>query len=273
MDLVHETRLAPGAAATLASRGLVGRPRVLFLHGFFSSRVAWRGVRRELGCDAETVAPDLLGYGRAPRPRGRYSLDAVVEHLTGIAVRERATHVVGHSMGALAALALARALPEQFRRVGLIGLPVYHSRTDGVRQLAEARGPLLRAVLQRDGVAHLGCVALRTVRPVWRPLAPLVLGPAQREHLAAAFDHCRRTHAGGLDEIVFGGLVDELTDVRAPVVALHGGWDRTAPLARVEPLALAHGWRLQVAPRATHQLILDRPRLAAAWVREQVIGD
>ncbi|MCC6381294.1 MAG: alpha/beta hydrolase [Dehalococcoidia bacterium] len=269
---LHHAFSLPGSSVALPTGRLAGRPRVLFLHGFFSGRVAWDGVRRELGPGAETVAPDLLGYGRAPRPRGPYSLDAVVEHLAVVALRERATHVVGHSMGAIAALALARLLPAQFQRVGLIGLPVYHSRHDGVQLLGRTRGPLLHAVLQRDGVAHLGCVALRHTRPVWRSLAPLLVGRAQREHLLAAFEHCRGTHAGGLDEIVFRGVVEDLASVRPPVVALHGGRDRTAPLARVRTLAAVHGWELEVAPGATHQLILDRPRLAAGWVRDRVLA-
>jgi pimeloyl-ACP methyl ester carboxylesterase len=88
----------------------------MLLHGFLSGRNAWRPLRRELS-DLETVAPDMLGYGRAAHRGQEYNLDETVAHLRGVVEAEQPTHVVGHSMG-IVALALAGEMPDAFAAVG-----------------------------------------------------------------------------------------------------------------------------------------------------------
>ena len=247
-------------------------PRVLLLHGLLSSSAAWLPLRRELGASVDTIAPDLLGYGAAPRPRGDYTLERVVEHLLPLVARERPTHVLGHSMGGIIALALARELPGQFERVGLAGLPVYSGRADGLAHLHQ-RGALFRAVLHSDFVSHIGCDALHQTRGAWGPASPLIAKHRPREVLVTIFDHSRESHSGSFDRIVFAGLVEELAARQSrPVAALHGGRDRSAPIGRVRELAGRHGWDFAVAPTASHQIVIERPRLTASWLRERLLG-
>ncbi len=244
---------------------------VMFIHGFLSGGGAWEAVRRELKGVA-SIAPNLPGYGReGGDAAGAYDLESVVDHFARIVEREKPAHVVGHSMGAIVALALASRFAEVFHSVGVIGLPVYHSPADAYHFLR--RRGLTTAVMLRDHrIGHASCIAMRTVRGCWIPAgALLTLRP--RGALATMFDHSFESHAGGLDGIVFNDLVDGLADgVATPVAALHGGRDRSAPLGRVRALATRRGWSFKVAPTASHQLIFERPAVTARWVREQVIG-
>lgn len=246
---------------------MAGEPRLMLLHGFLSTRHVWGPLRRELD-GVETIAPDLLGYGRARQHDGRpYTLEAVVEHLQTVFEREQPTHLVGHSMGGIAALALARALPDAVQGVGVIGLPIFHDRDDGVR-FFRRRGPLYQGFLRTDRVAHAACVSMHCTNRLWLPLAPLVLRQP-RDVLRTTFQHRGSSHSGSLREIVFAGLVEKLAaDVRLPVFALHGTRDRAAPFDRAHDLAALRGWNFQSVEGAGHQIQIDRPQLVAKWIHE-----
>ncbi|MBI2764278.1 MAG: alpha/beta hydrolase [Chloroflexi bacterium] len=247
-------------------------PRVLLLHGILAGKGVWGPVRRELGGEAVTLAPDLLGHATANRPCEEYTLERVIEHLGPVVERFEPTHVVGHSMGAIVALGLAASNPLRFERVGLIGLPIYKDRADGLAYL-RGRGLLRRTLLQADGASHTGCIALNLTWRVWGPGAALIVPHQPRAKLRAMFDHSRDCHTGSLERIIFGGLVEELAGrVTAPVAALHGGRDRSAPIERVRALAAANGWDLKVAPTGRHQICIERPGMTARWIREWVLA-
>jgi pimeloyl-ACP methyl ester carboxylesterase len=219
-----------------------------------------------------TLAPDLLGYGAAPRPGGAYTLERIVEYLVPIVEREQPTHVVGHSMGGIIALALALALPNQFERVGIISVPVFATRKEGLDYL-HRRGLFHRAVLHADYLSHAGCSALQRMRPFWLPFAPLFVPHQPRAVIRGAFDHCRDSHQGSLDNVIFAGHVARLaSSVSSPVVALHGGHDRAAPHQNARAIAADAGWQFRLSPTANHQIVVERPALVARWLRGSVLG-
>ncbi len=99
---------------------------MLLVHGFASSaehnwrEPGWLDLLAEAG--RETVAVDLLGHGRAPRPAspaGYASVEARVAR--AISGYER-LDAMGFSAGAHVLLRLAAANPGQFRRMALLGV-------------------------------------------------------------------------------------------------------------------------------------------------------
>lgn len=253
-------------------RSADGGRRVLALHGILSGAVAWAPLGRELGSGVRLIAPDLLGHGRAPRPRARYTLERVLDHLDAVVERERPTHVIGHSMGGIVALALARRWPGQFERVGVVGLPVFASRAEG-RAHFDARDFPRRAFVRSGALGHAGCQAAHLTRPLWAPVMHRRLPGIPRANLMAAFDHSWASHAGAIDGIVFGGLLETLAaSLETPVAAIHGDRDGAAPLGPARDLALRHGWDLTILPGANHQFVVERPALAKAWLLERVLG-
>jgi pimeloyl-ACP methyl ester carboxylesterase len=247
------------------------RPAVLLLHGFFSNRNSWQHVAAHLEPDVRPIFPDLLGYGAAGHAPG-YTLDHLVDHLLPIIERENPTHLVGHSMGAIVALALAARLPGQFERVGIIGLPVFHDQADG-RAHFYGRSPFYRVFLRVDPVTHIACQAMHHTRHLWRPTLRFIAPPASRPVYESVFDHCRSSHDHGLNRIVFGGHIPTLApSVSSPVTLLHGARDKAAPPDRAHALAETHGWEFELAARHGHQAILIHPHFVADWVRRSVIG-
>jgi lipase len=95
---------------------------VLAIHGIASSHMVWRPTVRALGDRACVLAPDLRGRARSLALPGPYGLDAHVADL--LAVLDHAgvetALLVGHSMGAYVAAAIAAAHPERVAGVVLL---------------------------------------------------------------------------------------------------------------------------------------------------------
>jgi pimeloyl-ACP methyl ester carboxylesterase len=102
---------------------------------------AFRPVLRDLGRDRSVYAPDLPGSGESDAPE---HAPVVADHAAAFvdlidSLRLKQVDVIGYQAGALAAIELALAKPEQVRRLILIGVP----SSDGSYQVGE-RLPLLK---------------------------------------------------------------------------------------------------------------------------------
>lgn len=121
-----------------------GKIPVLLLHGGGSSGATWRNLR----LDARMIAPDLRGHGDGPRAR-RYPLEAyeadAVALLDELGLDE--VDVIGHSLGAYAAVGLAAAQPQRVRRLVLEDMPTPPLRTSWLR-MALLLGAANKAVVQ-----------------------------------------------------------------------------------------------------------------------------
>lgn len=99
-----------------------GEPVVMIHSSGMSSR-QWRGLAKLLAPTHRAVMPDLLGSGatRGWTPADTFSIDEDTQLvLAVIRALDRPVHLVGHSYGAMLALAAARALPaSQVRRIAV----------------------------------------------------------------------------------------------------------------------------------------------------------
>jgi len=241
------------------------------LHGVLSGPATWVGLRRALGGDVVALAPDLLGNGRAAAPVSTYTLDAVVDHLEPLIDRFEPTHVLGHSMGAIVALALRARRPGAFRAVGLIGLPVYGDRNAATEFLA-ARGRFVRGVLANHRRAHVLCFAAHRLGPIPPAILGRVYPRLPRDVLAATFDHVSCAHGQALEGIVFAGSVPAIAHEGAgPVAVLHGSLDRAAPIDAARTLAEECGFSFTEMADADHQVVIAQAEAVAAWARRELL--
>jgi 3-oxoacyl-(acyl-carrier-protein) synthase/predicted alpha/beta hydrolase family esterase len=115
-----DTGLVPRRLASAAPDG----PPVLFLHGFGGAAGHWEPLGRELsGIDA--IAVDLPGHGDNAGTPLDVPQDDLAAGLAGLAEdladgRPGGVIVVGHSLGALAALRLAAVAPHRVRALVLL---------------------------------------------------------------------------------------------------------------------------------------------------------
>ena len=104
----------------------MGTCPVLLVHGFASSaehnwrQPGWLDLLAEAG--RETVAVDLLGHGRAPRPTSPADYESVESRVAAEIAGCELVDAVGFSAGAHILLRLAAAEPRRFRRLALLGI-------------------------------------------------------------------------------------------------------------------------------------------------------
>ncbi len=102
-------------------------PAVVLLHGFGSSRRVWAGLIPALAGAHRVIAVDLVGFGESSRRPGDYSPEAQVRRVLALLddLGVDRADVVAHSMGSVAALAMAESAPDRVGRIALLGAWVY----------------------------------------------------------------------------------------------------------------------------------------------------
>ncbi len=130
-------------------------PPILLLHGLGVSGSVWQAFARRLAPRFAAVCPDLRGHGASDAPAAGYAPEDYAHDLIGLwgTALDGAAPVVGHSLGALVAVALAVSRPELVSAVVLVDPPVDAGRraTDvvEVRRLRHAPPGELEQYLKR----------------------------------------------------------------------------------------------------------------------------
>jgi pimeloyl-ACP methyl ester carboxylesterase len=272
VTLYAEVQEAPGTSLT-----------VVFCHGYLLNSTAWHVQRTMLAGRARAVLWDHRGHGRSGwGDPANATMDQVGRDLYAViraAVPRGRIILVGHSMGGMGILALAKSHPELFGP-RVVGVVLSSTSAGGLSAITAGLPP-------------------RTARLMHR-LVPATLTALQR--YARVVDGARRT-AGGATYLIawpylYGSRVPrpvarlttrlmasvpiqviaefyseflryDLHEVlaalgRVPVRVLVGERDLITPVAHAEVMASAiPGARLTVIPDAGHLLVLERPHEVA----------
>ncbi len=109
------------------------RPRatVVLIHGLGNSSKSWQAIVEMLPKDIRIVGIDMLGFGKSPKPSWvTYDIPtqarAIAKTLLGLGLRQRPI-LVGHSMGCLASIELAKRFPLAIRQLVLCSPPLYRT--------------------------------------------------------------------------------------------------------------------------------------------------
>ena len=96
-----------------------GKPPIVLLHGFSNNGATWTPLARDLEGDYDLVALDAAGHGRSdppgPDPAPDRARDDVIGTIAALELNRPA--LIGHSMGAGTATAVAAALGNRIRCV------------------------------------------------------------------------------------------------------------------------------------------------------------
>lgn len=102
---------------------------ILFIHGIGNSALAWTDVIERLPDNVNVIAIDLMGFGKSPCPDwavydAKTQARAVIATLLRYRVRSKLT-IVGHSLGALVAVEVAKNYPALVSDLVLCSPPFY----------------------------------------------------------------------------------------------------------------------------------------------------
>jgi len=113
---------------------------MLLLHGLGATGGVWHGLAG--ACPGPALAPDLPGHGTA-RWTATYSFAGHAEAVLPLLDRfDGPVPVLGHSMGGVVALELARLAPDRVERVVALGVKVSWPPEDVARALSMSARPV-----------------------------------------------------------------------------------------------------------------------------------
>jgi len=116
------------------------RATVLFIHGIGNSGDAWSDVIAKLPKDIRVVTIDLLGFGKSPSPHWAiYSAKTQANSVLATYLKLRLTGpviIVGHSLGSLVAIEVAKRYPLLVSSLILCSPPFYRSDDTAGRLLS-----------------------------------------------------------------------------------------------------------------------------------------
>jgi pimeloyl-ACP methyl ester carboxylesterase len=173
-----------------------GPVRAVLLHGLFNSGRYWGRAYDGVAGGGRSVAPDLLGFGRGPRPSDGYTADAhadaVADTLRQLGV-DGPMVVAGHSVGALVALRLAVQHPELVGGVVAFAPPLHRDPGSARTHIARI-DPLAGLLVANTDLAARACAlmcrhrsAAATAVRLFRPDLPAPLADDRVEHSWASY--------------------------------------------------------------------------------------
>lgn len=217
-----------------------GRPVVL-LHGLLGSGRFWGGTFDALAQCHQLIVPDLLGFGRSPRPEhSRYDPPA---HAASVATAldeacaDGPATLVAHSLGVIVALALAGERPDLVRSVIGFGPPLYPDASSAEGHVA-ALGGLAKLLALDTSLAARVCAwtcdhrrLAATISGLVRPALPPAVAADSVEHSWASYSRSMR------HTLIEGQSVDRVSDSLCPVLLVAGNDDPVVDRAYLETLS------------------------------------
>jgi pimeloyl-ACP methyl ester carboxylesterase len=131
-------------------------PPLLLVHGFMTSSYSWRYALEPLGRHFTCYAPDLPGAGRSSAPLGPYAPDALARAVGEIqrALGLRGAPVIGNSLGGYLCMRLALEDPASMSRLVNVhspGLATFRNRAlSTALGLVPRAGSVVDALVARD---------------------------------------------------------------------------------------------------------------------------
>ncbi len=230
--------------STLSVRvlGDSGRP-ILLLHGLVASGIFWGGAYDRLADHHRLLVPDLLGFGRSPRPASGYGPDdhatAVLACLDDLGIDEPV--VIGaHSLGALIALRLAATHPERVLAVVAFGPPLYPN-SGAARAHVAATSPMGRLFVLPGQTAETACRFVCDHRTLAGHLAALTHPSLPPEIAADAVQHTWNSYSQTLQEVILSAeAATWVSHVARPVHLVAGDRDPVVDHVYLRHLAETH---------------------------------
>lgn len=167
--------LVGGVRLHVTRMGRRGDPAIVLAHGIADDAGCFRDVASDLARDHHVVLVDARGHGRSEAPSAGYAAMDHARDLAGViaALELERPAVLGHSMGATTALALAATRPGLLRALLLEDPPRWWTHSGLPTELQRAHNAGMRATLtalKRRTGSELAAVQ-REAAPAWSDVA------------------------------------------------------------------------------------------------------
>lgn len=251
-----------------------GPGTILLLHGLTASNLYFGAAFDALADVGRVVVPDLLGFGRSPRPGDAdYGADTQVGALIAALDQLRVSaplYVVAHSAGTLVALRLAALRPDWVHNVFAFGPPLYAGSDHARKRIAHmglwARLFALDTVWARAACAlmcrHRGAAA--RVARLMRPDLPRVVAEDAVQHSWASYSRTLR------NLILSNQPPSDLERLQIPLILVAGEDDPVVDVTFLRELTARHtNIQLEIWPGG-HDLPLRASERCVSAIRARI---
>lgn len=242
-----------------------GNPVVL-LHGTLSSHTYWNKTIQALDEKRKVYAIDLLGFGSSPKPVSadytfQQHVDCVLKAIDDLGI-DKPVVLVGHSLGAMLGLYLAKHYPDKVKSLILTSLPLSGTGSRYVQMMEMLDLPKIMRRPQLSKVSCYGMTVLLKIIPA--PIAPYLIRDYD-DYIAR--DSTRHSITGLIktnnNAIRYTEEAGDLQSLNCTVILMYGDDDKFSPnpneiLGPVIPsnaeLIIEHG---------SHHFPLEHPDIVA----------
>jgi len=228
-------------------------PTVIFIHGASFDRTVWNLQTRYFAYHGFGVlAVDLPGHGRS-KGAPLNAIDDFVGWLFAMmdAVGVTSAHVVGHSLGALIALAAAAETPERVNGISLVGMAFPMPVGDPLLAPAETNDDVVTDRLVSWSFGQAAAQGGNTVPGLWMTgIGTRVVERTDDGVLFADLTACNNYNDGDAAAAV----------VECPVQFILGSKDMMTPLRSAKAFAgKFDNPDVEIIPGAGHNLMIEYP--------------
>jgi len=247
------------------------KPTLLFVHGAGMDHSVWPLQARHFAYRGwNALALDLPGHGRSEGTL-LASIEAMADWLARLidALGIERAGVVGHSMGALVALACAARAPDKIERIALLGaapaMPVHPALLEAAAQ-PEPLGPRMICDWGFGPAGHFG--GHRSPGSWMLGHALALLGNSAGPRLHADLAACNAYQAG----------LDDAARIACPALVVAGALDRMTPARQGARLAEAiTGAAFVALPGCGHMMMVEtsdatRDALSGFFAKRQTVA-
>ena len=291
-DDLGPVRSFDGTQLAVRAAGDPSAPLLLFVHGFSLDMTTWREQWVDLSVDHRCVLMDQRGHGSSEQPvDGDLSVRSMGRDIATVleaVAPDRRVVIVGHSMGAIATLALAEVRPDLMATsvagvvlVGTSASDLVRGAMGSITDIISPRLGSLRSAAER--VDRLRKAVLASPTDLRGAVVRLTqFGPDAPRHVVEHVVHLAERASSevwtdGLAGLLETDLRHVLPRIRMPALVVVGEHDRVTPPSSAVALAAAlPDGRFVVLDGAGHIAMMERPveldREIRAFARAVLVG-
>ena len=241
------------------------RPKAtyVFIHGIGNNLHSWDRVIELMPKDVRLIGIDLLGFGKSPKPQwAKYNAKSQARSVAITLLGMRLSHqpiLVGHSLGALVAVEVAKRYPLAVRRLVLCSPPFY--KPEAIGKKLKSNDDILRELYR---IASKFPEQLEKFSPV-----AVRFGLANKT-LNISQDNVKSYFAALEASIINQTSLEDIEKVKAPINIFYGTFDPVVIRKHIVKLAKEHDNITAKRLIAGHEVTGGYVKSLATFLSEQV---
>lgn len=222
---------------------------VLFLHGIGNSGDAWTKVINHLPDNVRIISIDLLGFGGSPKPtwamyNAKNQARAVLATYLKLG-RVSPVIIIGHSLGSLVAIELAKRYPIMVKRLILCSPPLYRTNLVASSRYYISSDDVLKQLYQSASNRPDDFVRLSAVAAKYNLI---------NESFNVTTDNVASYMATLKTMIINQTSLEDVTKLTMPITIIRGTFDPLVVSKNINTLAKSHQNINSVTVLAGHEV-------------------